>query len=126
MLIFIIGTSRDGLRKPHHAWLTLVNRRGDRFDTEPRPAEMASCRTDRPGQARDRRRNHRPGVSAKAEHQSGSRRRRDIHRTQRPNDDPLFACVVLDRDILTCPVDEIRDIQVLKTWLDGKPIYARL
>ena len=33
--------------------------------------------------------------------------------------------IVLDRDILTCPVDEIRDIQVLTTWLDGKPIYAR-
>lgn len=33
--------------------------------------------------------------------------------------------IVLDRDILTCPVDEIRDTQVLATWLDGKQIYAR-
>lgn len=33
--------------------------------------------------------------------------------------------IVLDRDILTCPVDEIRDIQVLATWLNGKQIYAR-
>ena len=32
--------------------------------------------------------------------------------------------IVLDRDILTCPVDEIRDIQVLATYLDGKQIYA--
>jgi predicted amidohydrolase YtcJ len=30
-------------------------------------------------------------------------------------------CVVLDRDILTCPVDEIRDIRALTTYLDGKP-----
>jgi len=33
--------------------------------------------------------------------------------------------IILDRDILTCPVDEIRDIQVLATYLDGKQIYAR-
>ena len=33
--------------------------------------------------------------------------------------------IVLDRDILTCPVDEIRDIQVLATYLDGQQIYAR-
>jgi predicted amidohydrolase YtcJ len=33
--------------------------------------------------------------------------------------------VVLDRDILTCPIDEIKDIQVLKTYLDGKPVYQR-
>ena len=33
--------------------------------------------------------------------------------------------IVLDRDILTCPVDEIRDIQVLATYLDGRQIYAR-
>ena len=33
--------------------------------------------------------------------------------------------IVLDRDILTCPVDEIRDIQVLATYLDGHQIYSR-
>jgi predicted amidohydrolase YtcJ len=33
--------------------------------------------------------------------------------------------IVLDRDILTCPVEEIREIQVLATYLDGKQIYAR-
>ncbi len=33
--------------------------------------------------------------------------------------------VVLDRDILTCPVDEIRHIQVKQTWLGGKLVYRR-
>ncbi|HEY3901430.1 MAG TPA: amidohydrolase [Chthoniobacter sp.] len=33
--------------------------------------------------------------------------------------------IVLDRDILTCPEDEIRDIQVLATYFDGKEIYRR-
>jgi predicted amidohydrolase YtcJ len=33
--------------------------------------------------------------------------------------------VVLDRDLLTCPVDDIRDIQVLQTYLAGKPVYER-
>lgn len=33
--------------------------------------------------------------------------------------------VVLDRDILTCPVDEIREIQVLATYLEGQPVYTR-
>jgi predicted amidohydrolase YtcJ len=33
--------------------------------------------------------------------------------------------VVLDRDLLTCPVDDIRDIQVLQTYLAGKPVYKR-
>ncbi|MDX1925138.1 MAG: amidohydrolase [Pirellulaceae bacterium] len=33
--------------------------------------------------------------------------------------------IVLDRDILTCPVDEIRDIQVERTYLGGKLIYSR-
>ncbi len=31
--------------------------------------------------------------------------------------------IVLDRDILTCPVDEIRDIQVLETYWNGKQVY---
>ncbi|MCA9131078.1 MAG: amidohydrolase [Planctomycetales bacterium] len=30
--------------------------------------------------------------------------------------------IVVDRDLLECPVDEIRDTQVLSTWLDGKRI----
>ena len=33
--------------------------------------------------------------------------------------------IVLDRDILTCPVNEIRDIQVLATYFDGRQVYAR-
>jgi predicted amidohydrolase YtcJ len=33
--------------------------------------------------------------------------------------------IVLDRDILTCPVDEIRDIQVLSTYWKGKQVFAR-
>jgi hypothetical protein len=33
--------------------------------------------------------------------------------------------IVLDRDILTCPVDEVKDIQVEATYLGGKPVYAR-
>jgi predicted amidohydrolase YtcJ len=32
---------------------------------------------------------------------------------------------VLDRDILTCPVDEIRDIQVVETYLNGKRVFRR-
>ncbi len=33
--------------------------------------------------------------------------------------------IVLDRDILTIPVDQIKDIQVLSTWLGGRTIYER-
>jgi predicted amidohydrolase YtcJ len=33
--------------------------------------------------------------------------------------------IVLDRDILTCPENEIRDIQVLATYFDGKQVYAK-
>jgi len=33
--------------------------------------------------------------------------------------------IVIDRDILTCPVDEVRDTQVLKTYLNGKIVYQR-
>lgn len=32
--------------------------------------------------------------------------------------------VVLDRDILTCPVDQIKDTNVLFTYLNGKRVYA--
>lgn len=33
--------------------------------------------------------------------------------------------VVLDRDILTCPVDQIKDIQADQTWLAGKMVHER-
>ncbi len=32
--------------------------------------------------------------------------------------------VVLDRDILTCPIDEVRETKVLQTWLNGELVYA--
>ena len=31
--------------------------------------------------------------------------------------------VIIDRDILTCPEDELREIQVLETVLAGKTVY---
>ena len=33
--------------------------------------------------------------------------------------------LILDRDILTCPVEEIRDILPLATYVDGKPVFER-
>ena len=33
--------------------------------------------------------------------------------------------IVLDKDILTCPVDEVKDIQVNETYLGGKQVYRR-
>jgi predicted amidohydrolase YtcJ len=33
--------------------------------------------------------------------------------------------IVLDRDILTCPVDEVKDIRVEATYLGGKIVFAR-
>jgi predicted amidohydrolase YtcJ len=33
--------------------------------------------------------------------------------------------IVLDRDILTCPVAEVKDIQVEATYLGGVPVYRR-
>lgn len=33
--------------------------------------------------------------------------------------------IVLDRDILTCPVDEVRNIQVEQTYLGGRIVYKR-
>jgi predicted amidohydrolase YtcJ len=33
--------------------------------------------------------------------------------------------IVLDRDLLKCPVDEIRDAQVMQTYFGGKQVYAR-
>jgi hypothetical protein len=37
----------------------------------------------------------------------------------------LADLIVLDRDILTCPLDEVRQIQVERTYLGGKLIYQR-
>jgi predicted amidohydrolase YtcJ len=37
----------------------------------------------------------------------------------------LADLIVLDRDILTCPVDEVRSVQVEQTYLGGKPVYTR-
>jgi predicted amidohydrolase YtcJ len=34
--------------------------------------------------------------------------------------------IVLDRDILTCPIDEVKDIQVEATYLGGARVYTRL
>jgi predicted amidohydrolase YtcJ len=34
--------------------------------------------------------------------------------------------IILDRDILTCAEDEIREIQVLATYLGGKLVYERV
>jgi predicted amidohydrolase YtcJ len=31
--------------------------------------------------------------------------------------------IILDRDILTCPVDEVKDAQVRETWLGGRQVY---
>jgi predicted amidohydrolase YtcJ len=32
--------------------------------------------------------------------------------------------IVLDRDILACPLDEVKDIEVLQTYLGGKPVFT--
>ena len=37
----------------------------------------------------------------------------------------LADLVVIDRDILTCREDEVKDIQVLRTYLGGKQVYQR-
>jgi predicted amidohydrolase YtcJ len=37
----------------------------------------------------------------------------------------LADLIILDRDILTCPVDEIRNIQVEQSYLGGKLVYRR-
>ncbi len=33
--------------------------------------------------------------------------------------------IVVDRDLLQCPVDDIKDTKVLQTWLDGRPVFRR-
>src|SRR5262249_4614071 len=37
----------------------------------------------------------------------------------------LADLIVLDRDILTCPLDQVKSIQVEQTYLGGKLVYAR-
>ena len=37
----------------------------------------------------------------------------------------LADLIVLDKDILTCPVDEVRNIQVTQTYLGGKLVFER-
>jgi predicted amidohydrolase YtcJ len=34
--------------------------------------------------------------------------------------------IVIDRDILTCPVHEVKDIEVNQTWLGGNQIFSRV
>lgn len=33
--------------------------------------------------------------------------------------------IIIDRDILTCPVEDVKEIQVESTWLGGKNVYRR-
>lgn len=33
--------------------------------------------------------------------------------------------VVIDRDFLNCPADEVKDIEPLETWVEGKQVYRR-
>jgi len=33
--------------------------------------------------------------------------------------------IVLDRDILTCPVEDLRSTEVLSTYLGGRPVYHK-
>ncbi len=37
----------------------------------------------------------------------------------------LADLVILDRDILRCPLDEVKDVQAERTYLGGKQVYAR-
>jgi len=37
----------------------------------------------------------------------------------------LADLIVLDKDILTCPIDEVKNIQVERTYLGGKLVYER-
>jgi predicted amidohydrolase YtcJ len=33
--------------------------------------------------------------------------------------------IVLDRDLLTCPVDDVKDTRVLQTWVEGRQVYQQ-
>ena len=37
----------------------------------------------------------------------------------------LADLIVLDRDILNCPLDEVKDIEVERTYLGGKLVYQQ-
>ena len=37
----------------------------------------------------------------------------------------LADMVVVDRDLMTCPLDDVQDAQVLRTYLEGKLVYKR-
>jgi predicted amidohydrolase YtcJ len=37
----------------------------------------------------------------------------------------LADLVLVDRDLLTCPEDAIKDTKVIRTWVDGKLVYQR-
>jgi hypothetical protein len=33
--------------------------------------------------------------------------------------------IVIDRDLLTCPIDDIKDTQVVQTWVEGRLVHGR-
>ena len=33
--------------------------------------------------------------------------------------------IVVDRDLLTCPVDDVKTTRVLQTWVEGKAVFTR-
>ncbi len=33
--------------------------------------------------------------------------------------------IIVDRDLLTCPIDNLKDTQVLQTWVQGKQVYKK-
>ena len=33
--------------------------------------------------------------------------------------------IVIDRDLMKCPLDQIKETQVLETWLDGRPVWTK-
>ena len=33
--------------------------------------------------------------------------------------------IVVDRDLLTCPEDDIKYTRVLQTWIEGKNVFVR-
>ena len=37
----------------------------------------------------------------------------------------LADLIVVDRDVLTCPVDDVRETKVLRTYLGGRLVYER-
>ena len=38
--------------------------------------------------------------------------------------DKLADFIVIDRDYLSCPVDDVKEIEVESTWLGGKKVYS--